>query len=330
MTFQRLVLITLFIALLTIILGAYTRLSNAGLGCPDWPGCYGQLSVPTTRLEQQQAYQNFPDSPLEEDKAWKEMLHRYIAGTLGLMISAIAIWSWLKSSTRQYPILLPSLLFFVVIFQATLGMWTVTLLLKPLVVVTHLIFGFITLALLFLLSLQVHGKPCSLHLPHIKRYKLLAWLGLSILSIQIALGGWTSSNYAALACPDFPTCQGQWLPETNFSQGFTLWHGVGINYEGGILNSAARTAIHITHRIGAIITVSYLLILALMLINNPPTSPLRRIGGTIALLVMCQFSLGIANVYWGLPLAIATAHNVTAALLVIAMVWLIFHLYSSK
>jgi len=345
--YKRLILLTTLVAFITIILGAYTRLSNAGLGCPDWPGCYGQLMVPDSEQEILAANAAFPQTPVKKEKAWTEMIHRYVAGSLGLLIVAIAVMSWKR---RKPPIFLPTLLVVIVMFQAILGMWTVITLLKPLVVVAHLVFGFITLALLFCLNLQVRTDLTHHNLskhPKIYFYKITAGIGLVILMLQIMLGGWTSSNYAALACTDLPTCQGQWFPNMDFDQAFSLEatnleaknleeKNVGnapVNYEGGVLNNEARTAIHFSHRLGAVITLLYLLSLAVVLIkhsSNPLLPPLSRSVGLLIIGLVCtQFTLGLSNVYFGLPLLIATSHNAIASLLLLSLVFLNYLLYQN-
>lgn len=322
MNFHKLALITTVIALIAIMLGAYTRLSNAGLGCPDWPGCYGQMDVPATQNELKQANEAYPDKPVEAGKAWKEMGHRYVAGTLGLFILMLCILAWKNKNKAGQALVLPTILVVIVIFQALLGMWTVTLLLKPLVVVVHLLFGFTTLAILFWLTLQ-SGQYFNLSEQILnKKYQLPALIAVFILVIQIALGGWTSSNYAALVCPDLPTCQASWWPEMNYSEAFVLWRESGINYEGGVLDLQARTAIHWTHRIGAMITFIYLFVLGLLIYRKSQGNVLPVAGFIVTVIVTAQFCLGLANVFFNLPIFVAVAHNATAALLLLSLVLL--------
>lgn len=322
MNFHKLALITTVIALIAIMLGAYTRLSNAGLGCPDWPGCYGQMDVPATQNELKQANEAYPDKPVEAGKAWKEMGHRYVAGTLGLFILMLCILAWKNKNKDGQALVLPTILVLIVIFQVLLGMWTVTLLLKPLVVVVHLLFGFTTLAILFWLTLQ-SGQYFNLSEQILnKKYQLPALIAVFILVIQIALGGWTSSNYAALVCPDLPTCQASWWPEMNYSEAFVLWRESGINYEGGVLDFQARTAIHWTHRIGAMITFIYLFVLGLLIYRKSQGNVLPVAGFIVTVIVTAQFCLGLANVFFNLPIFVAVAHNATAALLLLSLVLL--------
>ncbi len=337
MTYQTLIKFTIVFALSVIILGAYTRLVDAGLGCPDWPGCYGQIFVPSSEEEVIEKHY-LEQRPLETGKGWAEMIHRYFAGTLGILIFIITLGAWRRRARNSSePIWLPTTILAVVIFQAILGMWTVTLLLKPVVVMGHLLGGFTTLALLLLLSLRVSESSRSL-VPNgfvgaarkIRPWGLRGWglLGLVILIFQIALGGWTSTNYAALSCPDFPTCQGLWSPETDFSEAFVMWRGLGINYEFGILEHPARVAIHLTHRIGAIVTFLYLALFLFSLIGRGYLLSQAAIVAGIILII--QVGLGVSNIVFQLPLFIAVAHNAVAALLLLSLVYLNFILWRQQ
>lgn len=308
------------LTLCVVVLGAWVRLSDAGLGCPDWPGCYGHLDVPRAEAEVDAANRVWPERPVDKAKAWKEMAHRYVAGTLGLLIAVIAAVA-LRRRRRGVPVGLPLALVGLVGFQALLGMWTVTLLLKPLIVLAHLLGGLTVLALLAWLTLA--HAPRLPAMPHPRWLRRLAVFALLVLGVQITLGGWTSTNYAALACPDLPTCQGEWWPETDFDSAFVPWHGLGINYEGGILNGPARTAIHLTHRLGAIVAALVIGALALACMHPARAAALRRAGGVLVLLLSLQIGLGLANVAWLLPLSVATAHNGGAALLLLALVALL-------
>lgn len=240
MAFSRINLLAIGLALVVIMLGAFVRLSDAGLGCPDWPGCYGQLVVPNAPHEIAAANQAFPDNAVDAGKAWKEMVHRYFASTLGLLILIMALLSLRRTALSRAPRLLPWGLVVVVVLQGLLGMWTVTLLLKPLVVTAHLLGGMTTLALLAWCFMRHHRVARHWHVAAPGGLRALAGLALFCLAVQVFLGAWTSTNYAAVACPDFPTCQGFWWPPTNFGKAFTLWHGLPINYEHGILDSVAR------------------------------------------------------------------------------------------
>jgi len=302
------------LALVVVLLGAYTRLTHAGLGCPDWPGCYGFIGVPQSETQLAHAELHFPEAPVELQKGWNEMVHRYFAGSLGLLILCLAVQALRQRGRDGQPLKLPLLLLGVVIAQAAFGMWTVTLKLWPQVVTAHLLGGFATLSLLLLLTLRLSGAFAPLALP--ARLRQLALLGLLLVIGQIALGGWVSSNYAAVACGDLPTCHGQWWPSMDFANGFHLTQHIGPNYLGGQLDSDARTAIHMTHRLGALVVSLVLLVLTWMLWRVG----LARLAGLLLLALGGQIGLGISNVYFHLPLAVAVAHNAGGALLLLAMV----------
>lgn len=317
--FDRLVLAATALAFCVVVVGAYVRLSDAGLGCPDWPGCYGQLSVPQTAVALQQAEQAFPDKPLQTHKAWKEMVHRYLAGTLGLLILAIFITAWRNHGKDQISLALPAFLLALVTFQALLGMWTVTLLLKPVIVSAHLLGGMTTLALLVWLTHQRWGKPLAPSGDNNSIQSPWARLGLVVIAVQIFLGGWTSSNYAALACAGFPQCQGAWLPDMDFAHAFHLVRKLGETVDGSPLSLSALTAIHWSHRLGALLTLLYLGWLAASLMRH---RAMASWGWLLAGLLLLQIAIGIGNVLLGLPLPLAVAHNAGAALLLISLVLL--------
>jgi cytochrome c oxidase assembly protein subunit 15 len=254
-------------------------------------------------------------------KAWKEMFHRYIAGGLGLVILAIAVTAWLRRRELQQSPLLATSLVGLVTFQAALGMWTVTMLLKPVIVTLHLLGGLATLALLAWLGLrQEKFQPAS---PAAVRLRPWAVLALLIVIAQIMLGGWVSTNYAALACIDFPTCHGVWLPEMDFRHGFQLVRELGMTAAGTYLSYDAITAIHWTHRVGAVVTFVYVGGFALALLRKPG---LARYGAALLGVLLLQIALGIANVVAGLPLAVAAAHNAGAAILLVTAVVINFAL----
>ena len=301
------------LALAVIVLGAYVRLSDAGLGCPDWPGCYGHLMVPAAAHA---AHNTSQIRPLEPGKAWREMVHRYLASTLGFGILLLAVAASRDRAAGPVLWLVP-----LVVLQGVLGMWTVTLLLKPLVVSAHLLGGLATLSLLWWHLLTVRAPPAPIAVP--ANLAVAARFTLAVLMIQIFLGGWTSSNYSALACTDFPTCQGQWWPQTDFHNGFTLWRGLGINYEFGVLETPARTAIHLAHRCGALLT-TVLVATTVVLAWRARQWPLRQLASCILLALLLQISLGIVNVVGGLPLPVAVAHNAVAAILLQTLVTLVY------
>ena len=320
----RWALFTALLAFCVILVGAYVRLSDAGLGCPDWPGCYGELVVP----EQSQVVvpeDNPHAKPLHTGKAWKEMIHRYLAGTLGLMILLLAILAWRNRHQPDQPLWLPSLLLALVIFQALLGMWTVTLLVKPAIVTAHLLGGFATFVMLVLLSLRLRSLSYELASASLSTRRL-AWIALAVLILQISLGGWTSTNYAALGCSAFPGCYAdEFWPAMDFAEGFTLWRGLGINYEFGVLENDARAAIHMSHRIGALVTLLTLGLLIWRLMSLE--TGMGRLAGSLLILLLIQIGLGITNVLAHLPLPVAVAHNGVAALLLATLSVLCWQVY---
>jgi len=310
--FIRLARLGTFLAFFVIFIGAWVRLTDAGLGCPDWPGCYGNLLVPSSTEEIASLIYSYPERPFDSGKAWREMIHRYLATLLGLVCLSLLIVAFINRRSPNQKVFLPSLLFFTVIFQGMLGMWTVTLLLKPIVVMLHLLGGLTTLSILSWLSRW--KAPHKMVPAPIKKIALVSFV---ILIFQISLGGWTSSNYAALSCPDFPTCQSSWWPPImDFKEGFVLWRGIGIDYEGGVLEHPARVAIHFSHRLGAIITAIFLGLLVFKLFSFPKT---RVDGFFILIALIAQISLGISVILFGIPLFIAVAHNAVAALLLLTV-----------
>ncbi|MDP8983535.1 MAG: COX15/CtaA family protein [Pseudomonadota bacterium] len=300
--FRRLSLLGAVLAAVAVVLGAWVRLTNAGLGCPDWPGCYGHL---------------YP-SGAQTGKAWHEMVHRYVAGTLVVAIALLLAWAVLRRRDRGQPLVPVALLFGVVCFQAALGALTVTLLLKPLIVTAHLFGGLTTLGLLGWLAIAPERRALPAAERRLRKFVTAAFV---VLVLQIFLGGWTSSNYAAIACPDFPTCQRSWWPPMDFRNAFVLWRGIGVDYEGGVLANPARMAIHVTHRLGAAVTGLALISVGL-LAARAQSRRLRRAGLLLIVAVVLQISIGIATVRFGIPLPAATLHNAGAAALTLAMVWL--------
>lgn len=325
--FRRLALVATLVALVVIVMGAWVRLSHAGLGCPDWPGCYGHLTVGQAVENAEHANAAFPERPLEPDKALKEMIHRYAASGLGLLILAMSILAWFNRRDPAQPMRLPGLLVALVVFQGLLGMWTVTLLVKPAVVTAHLVGGLSTMALCWWLALRVDRTTRP---PGERGLRRLAAVGLAVLAVQVMLGGWVSTNYSALACPDFPTCQKSFWPEMDFKDAFILWRGLGIDYEGGVLDHPARVAIHFVHRIGAVVTALVLGFLAWRAIRTGQSRAVRMAGAALAVLLVVQWTLGPVMVLKALPLELATAHNGVAALLVLAMVALLRFLWTPR
>ncbi len=320
-TFYYLSLIAVILAFSVVILGAYTRLTDAGLGCPDWPGCYGQVTVPETSQQIQRAQQAFPNAPIQQTKAWTEMIHRYAAGTLGLLILILFFMALAKRKvTDHQPIIVPILLVGLVIFQALLGMWTVTEKLLPIVVMGHLLGGITILALLWLVNLRLANCSFVNGLAKANKFQFWAGLGILFVAIQIVLGGWTSSNYAALACPNFPACFINHPMTWNFAAAFSLLTPVGHMSQSGLMT------IQMVHRIWGFFTFAYVGLLSLIFLFNKTNAGLRNFGVIMLLLLISQIVLGILNVAWMLPLSIALAHNAIAALLLLTMVTLSFGL----
>ncbi len=365
--FHRFAWLAVALALGVIVFGAFVRLSNAGLSCPDWPTCYGRAAWPTAAHEV--ANHAATDiRPLEPHKAWREQLHRMLAGALGSLVLLLALlaarkrrggvawvlgasvligiaiplymrgqheaafvlaavgeaallaaaWRWSNSDLAR----VATLTLAVIVFQALLGMWTVTWLLKPIVVMAHLLGGLLTFSLLIWMAWRATDAPIRM----VEAWRLRGWLwaGLALLAVQTALGGWVSANYAALACGnDFPSCVGRWWPPHDFREGFVLWRGIGVDYEGGVLDGASRIAIQLAHRIGALVLFAYLATLSVRLLRTPG---MRGWASALGLLLLAQVSLGIANVKLGLPLWVAVAHNAGAALLLFVLVSLLARL----
>jgi cytochrome c oxidase assembly protein subunit 15 len=319
----RLIATTAFaLCLLVVVLGGYVRSSAAGLGCPDWPGCYGHLT-PSAAADASPV----SGRVLQTGKAWREMIHRYAAGSLGALIVIIAALAiqWRRDKLLSVPFAVGLLL--LVAMQAALGRLTVTWRLQPLIVTSHLLLGLCTLALLWWLVMTLgtrhegawHGGG-ALHSPAIRRAQRWALIGLGVLALQLALGGWTSSNYAAMACPDLPTCQNQWWPKADFGNGFLLWRDAVVNFEGGVLSLPARVAIQLTHRLGAVLTAVTLIWAAFCALRVRGSTEVRQTTWALLGVLALQLLIGSAMVVRGFPLWLATAHNGGAALLLLATV----------
>ncbi|WP_028081710.1 COX15/CtaA family protein [Solimonas soli] len=353
--FRRLNLLAVVWCFCLVVIGAYVRLSDAGLGCPDWPGCYGHLTVPEAEHEVAAAQERFPDRPVEAPKAWKEMIHRYLAETLGLFIVALAVISLFLRDARR-PRVLPWLLVALVIFQGVLGMWTVTWQLKPLAVTGHLLGGMSTFSLLLWMWLSTRPRGTAIAAVATRTREIrsereaalvierervgvaalpappaaprglraFALIALVVVACQIFLGGWTSTNYAALACPDLPTCHGAYLPPLDVKEAFTLWRGLGINYEYGVLDARARVTIHYFHRVGAVIVMLVLGALGVWLLRRGGAPRWRAFGAAVLAALALQITLGISIVHFQLPLLLAAAHNLGAELLLGTLVALNF------
>ncbi len=323
----RLVCVAACLALVVVTLGAFTRLKDAGLGCPDWPGCYGHLTVPISTPSLVEVQQHFSGAIVEPVKAWAEMIHRYVAGTLGLLIFVILARSWWTRHRYQTPLALPVLLTILVIFQACLGRWTVTLKLLPPIVMLHLLGGLTLLALLSLFVLRLGCFFNAVKEADKQRFKWWALLGLLIVIGQIILGGWTSANYASLSCPNFPYCHNTLVPTLNFTHAFTLGDKMGQNYQGGVLDQMTRMTIQFTHRVGAACVFFYWLIFLLYMLAKAESRTILRFTILLFFMLVLQMLLGVMNVILLLPLHIAVSHNGSAALLLVVVVALNYALF---
>jgi fused signal recognition particle receptor len=318
--FKKLSLFGTILALIVIVLGAYVRLSNAGLGCPDWPGCYGQAVVSESAQFKSAAAASFPDAPLDTAKAWKEMSHRYLAGGLSVLSLALLGFAWRQAGQRK----LALSLIFVLALQAALGMWTVQLKVLPIVVTAHLLLGFITFWLFSWLYLHAQISRPKNSLPQgPSRFALLASV---VLLLQIILGAWVSTNYAALACSDFPRCNGSWWPVANYAQALELFQGLWTD-DAQVLNSAGQLAAHVLHRLGALISFAVLSGLMWSATNEIHAKVVRRSGVVLSVLLLLQIVLGILSVKHSLPLGLALAHNAIAALLMLPVLAIYFYSY---
>ncbi|MDC1150032.1 COX15/CtaA family protein [Gammaproteobacteria bacterium] len=310
---KNLSLFGICLAFVVIALGAWTRLVDAGLGCPDWPGCYGFVVFPTNEAEVALAEARYPTFPYDINKAIPEVVHRYFAAALGFLAIIMVYYSFRQNENKNIRRWTVGLLIFICC-QGLFGYLTVSLLLLPIIVTAHLFGGFTTLTLFYLIFLM-SGKFDILKKMAIPKLKTVAGIALAVLIFQIFLGVWTSTNYASLACADFPTCQGSYVPEMDFKNGFNLNQEVGPNYLYGLLDNPSRVAIHYSHRVSAIlVTVVFLILISKLWFSN--AAPL---ASTIGILLLTQISLGIINVVYVLPLYVAIAHNLVAALLLLAI-----------
>ncbi|MBK1872470.1 COX15/CtaA family protein [Marinobacter sp. 1-3A] len=328
------------LAVVVIMLGAWTRLVDAGLGCPDWPGCYGFLTVPQSESNIAIANARFPDSPVDVAKGWPEMIHRYAAGTLGLVVFGLAAAA-VRKRRSGVPFKLPLFIAGFILLQGAFGMWTVTLKLWPQVVALHLLGGFTTLSLLTLLVLRLRKfataqgsdsersleEPIKPTANASRLASLRPWLygGLLLIILQIALGAWTAANYAAVACTDLPTCQGEWWPkDMDFQHGFDITQHVGPNYLGGQLTAHGRVAIHVTHRVGALVVLGYFAVLLALIWRRSASAGLRGPVLLVAAALVTQITLGLANIIFHIPLPVAVAHNAMGAGLLLSVIYLIW------
>lgn len=318
--YRKLVWITLFLTFDLIMFGAFTRLTDSGLGCPDWPGCYGQANPIQAHADISAAEAAMPTGPVTVIKAWIEMIHRYFAMAIGVLIVAMMIISWRRwlqsnRTEEKFSPAFPTFLFIFVCLQGAFGAWTVTMKLQPIIVTIHLLLGMALLALLAWFGTQqsnhlaMPAATASLRTP--------AVLATVLLAIQFGLGGWVSTNYAALACTDFPLCNGMFFPPMDFANGFTLWRDLGMTAHGEYLPFDALTAIHWTHRTFAFVVfamIAWVALYALRLAN------LQKTARWLLILIVLQLLVGIATIFLQLPLLLAVLHNGLAALLLLLMI----------
>ena len=321
---HKFTLLLIPLVIMVIGLGAWTRLVDAGLGCPDWPTCYGFIVPPTTDEQKHIANSRYPETAVDDSKTWPEMIHRYFAAPLlGFVVFGLLGYCIKNRASNNPPLKHCLLLSIVIVLQALFGMWTVTLKLWPQVVTAHLLGGFLTFALLVLLAYRTASTQ-SIRISKTPFITALLPASLALLTLQIAVGGWLSSNYAAIACPDFPQCQAAWLPEADYIAGFNIFQDIGPNYLGGKLEHSGRVAIHFTHRILALLLGVLLFLTSFRLYKEAQPS---FTGILLAALTTLQISLGIANVLFHLPLFIAISHNLVAAFLFCYLVVLNYTLY---
>ncbi|RKP58806.1 COX15/CtaA family protein [Pararobbsia silviterrae] len=334
--FRKLVWITTFLTLDLVMFGSFTRLTDSGLGCPDWPGCYASSSPFVAHAAIHAAEAAMPTGPVTMSKAWIEMVHRYIAMAVGVLIIALVVIAWARRARLRINPWGPTALLALVLVQGAFGAWTVTLKLQPVIVTTHLLLGLSLLAGLGWLAatrsadtgVGPRGTPFGGAISaRSAGLRTAACIALVLLVVQIALGGWVSTNYAVLACTDFPTCNGQWVPPMDFANGFHLWRALGRTGDGGFITQDALVAIHWTHRTFAFVVFFYVGWLALKLRGDPA---LRRLATTLLAVLVIQIASGLSNILLDWPLPVAVAHNGGAAILLLTLVMVNFHLNSRR
>lgn len=310
--------LTLFMTYDLVVFGSFTRLTDSGLGCPDWPGCYGEASPLEARGDILAAEAAAPGGPVSWTKAWIEMIHRYLAMTVGVLIVVMAAVAWRERARLPFSPGWPTAALAWVVVQGLFGKYTVTLKLYPAVVTLHLLGGLVLLALLAVQHEAFQRRPLALS-ANLRRG---AWVAVLLLAAQVALGGWVSTNYAVLACTGAPQCNGQWWPAMDFAQGFTLLRHLGRTGDGGYLGQEALVAIHMGHRLFAIVVTGVLGALAWRL-GRAGDAAARRFGHGLGLLLLAQLASGLSNVVLGWPLAAALAHSAGAAALLLVLVLLL-------
>lgn len=317
---QKLAWVTVFLVVDLIMFGGFTRLTDSGLGCPDWPGCYGHANPVSAGEPIRAAEAAMPTGPVTMMKAWIEMAHRYFAMAVGVLIIALMVQAWMRwREDRSRSPWFATLIFVMVCVQGAFGAWTVTLRLQPIIVTMHLLLGMTLLALLVWLAMRESVRRFApMGGAGLRGHAVLALL---LLFAQIALGGWVSSNYAVMACPDFPACHGQWWPQADYQHGFTLWRKLGMTGGGELIPFSALVAIHWVHRIAAYVVLAVLGALAWRAWRVSGLEPQARL---LAGLLLLQFLTGLSNIVLSWPLPLAVAHNGGAALLVLVLVMLNF------
>ncbi|CAG9206017.1 Heme A synthase, cytochrome oxidase biogenesis protein Cox15-CtaA [Paraburkholderia tropica] len=326
--FRKLVWLTTFMTLDLVMFGGFTRLTDSGLGCPDWPGCYGTSSPFIAHAQIAAAHLAMPTGPVSMSKAWIEMIHRYFAMAIGVLIIAQTAIAW-RARIKRMPLHVspwwPTALLGLIVVQGVFGAWTVTMKLQPIIVTTHLMLGLTLLGALAWLAARM--TPLPAYEPDAARWRAAALIGLALLIAQIALGGWVSTNYAVLACTDFPTCNGAWIPPMDFHHGFHLWRALGMDGNGDVITQDALVAIHWTHRTFAFVVIAYLVGFALKMRRY---ASLRRPANWVLIVVAIQFLTGLSNIVLQWPLPVAVAHNGGAAILLLLLVVLNFRIACSR
>ncbi len=325
--YRKLAWVTTFLTLDLIMFGGFTRLTDSGLGCPDWPGCYGTSSPFAAHADIHAAQALLPTGPVTFVKAWIEMVHRYFAMAVGVLIIALMVMAWVKRRELKQSPWLATGLFFLVCVQGAFGAWTVTMKLQPVIVTTHLMLALTLLGSLGWLASRQMPLASVAADPGALRWRWAALVGLALLVFQIALGGWVSTNYAVLACSDFPTCQGQWVPPMDFHNGFRLWRALGKTAGGEVIPMDALVAIHWVHRTFAVVVVLYLAWLASRLRRH---AALRKPSILVLILVLVQFATGLSNIVFQWPLLNAIAHNGGAAVLLLLLVMLNYRIRAAR
>lgn len=323
---RKLIAVTVALTFELIMFGAFTRLTDSGLGCPDWPGCYGQANPLQSHADIRAAEAAMPHGPVTLQKAWIEMIHRYLAMSVGVLIIVQVVLAWRRRHVIGISPWLASFLLAFVCLQGAFGAWTVTLKLQPVIVTTHLLLGMGLLALLSA-SLQQYSTAYGAQNPQVSGLRWPATFALVFVFIQIALGGWVSTNYAALACHDYPLCNGAVIPAMDFEHGFTLWRQLGQTASGDYLPFTALVAIHWVHRNFALLVALVVAVVAWRAMHLPGV---ERLGRQLMLAIAAQFLIGVSTVFFSWPLLLAVLHNGGAAVLVLLLTMLNYRVRQTK